>query len=441
MGAGRVTARTFFKAGDQVTVTMDPAKKDERVSYEVRHRTTFVRRIPIPVFLAVGVVVILSLGAALAWRAEARTNKVALAASPKPVTILAAKGEPFRVVHTYVGALRPWVEAKVGPQYISVYVETVLVRPGAVVKKGETLATLDCRNATEQTAALASQARALASRQKATSHEATRTSSLLDGGFVSANQAELITAKSDSEAAELTAQNASIRRSALDMNDCILRAPFDGEVAVRLVDPGSFVRPDTEMLGLVDRNTIRMTADAPESDFDSIAPGAKVTVHVLSLNLDIEATITRRAPSADLGTRTVHFEIDIDNSSRQIPVDTTGEIHVPAGTPVPATAVPIRAVTMNDKKATFFTVEGDVAHRQILVELGEAGPNVFFAPGDLKQGTMIVAEGRALLNDGDHVVAKPEPPSAPEHTPVSAPQSPGSTPSADADAGAKEASQ
>jgi RND family efflux transporter MFP subunit len=366
----------------------------------------------IPVIIASGVVAVLILGAALAWHAEAKTNKVALVSSPKPVTVLAAKGEPFRAVHTYVGALRPWVEAKIGPQFNSAYVETVLVRPGAVVTKGQVLATLDCRNEAAQTASIFSKAKAIAARQRATSHEAARTSSLLDGGFVSINESEVISARSDSEAAALAAEQADLARSTLDVNDCILRAPFDGEVFLRLVDPGSFVRPSTEMLGVVDRNTIRMTADAPESDFDGIPPGAKVTVHVVSINLDIPATITRRAPSADLGTRTVHFEIDLDNSNRRIPVNTTGEIHVPVGEAVPATSVPIRAVTMNDKKATLFTIDGGIAHRETLVELGEVGANVFFAPDALKPGTLIVSEGRALLKDGDHVAVKvqsPEP--------------------------------
>jgi hypothetical protein len=41
--------------------------------------------------------------------------------------------------------------------------------------------------------------------------------------------------------------------------------------------------------------------------------------------------------------------------------------------------------------------------------LGEAGPDVFFAPDALKPGTMIVVEGRALLKDGDQVAAKADP--------------------------------
>jgi RND family efflux transporter MFP subunit len=342
----------------------------------------------------------------LVWHAESKTNKVADAESPKPVTVLAARGEPYRAVHTYVGTLRPWIDAKVGPQFISAYVETVLVRPGAVVKKGDVLATLDCRNATAQTAAISSMAKAIAARQQAISHEAARTQGLLDGGFVSPNESEQITARSAAEASELAAQQANLSKSALDVNDCILRAPFDGEVSVRLVDPGSFVRPSTEMIGVVDRNTVRMTADAPESDFDGIPPGAKVTVHVVSTNIDIAASITRRAPSADPGTRTIHFEIDLDDSDRRIPVDTTGEVHVPVGQPVPATAVPLSAVTMNDKKATLYAVDGDVAHAHTIMEMGEVGSDVFFSPGALKPGSLIVVEGRALLKDGDAVASK-----------------------------------
>jgi multidrug efflux pump subunit AcrA (membrane-fusion protein) len=160
------------------------------------------------------------------------------------------------------------------------------------------------------------------------------------------------------------------------------------------------------MIGVVDRNTVRMTADAPESDFDSIPPGAKVTVHVVSTNVDIAASITRRAPNADPGTRTIHFEIDLDDSDRRIPVDTTGEVHVPVGEPVAATAVPLSAVTVNDRKATLFAVGGDIAHDRTLIEIGEVGPDIFFRQDALQPGTLIVVEGRALLKDGDHVVSE-----------------------------------
>ncbi len=360
----------------------------------------------VPALVAAGVVSVMVVGGALVLRAEAKTNKVALASTPKPVTVLPAKAAPYRAVHTYVGTLRPWVEAKVGPQFIAAYVETVLVRPGASVKRGQVLATLDCRNASAQTAALAQQAKAIEARQLAVSHEAARTTALLDGGFVSPNEAEQKTAQSTAQLADLAAQEANLTKSTLDVNDCILRAPFDGEVSLRLVDPGAFVRPGGEMIGLVDRTTVRMTADAPESDFDSLAIGAKVTVRLVAIHESVAASITRRAPGADPGTRTVHFEIDLPNDGRHIPVDTTGEVHIPVGEAVPATSVPLSAVTMNDDKATFYTADGGVAHAHTLHELGEAGPNVYFDPSLLASGSMIVIEGRAMLRDGDPVAVQ-----------------------------------
>ena len=63
------------------------------------------------------------------------------------VTVIVARETTFRDRRRYVGTLRPWIEASVGPQYISVYVDTVLVRPGATVRRGDVIATLDCRNA------------------------------------------------------------------------------------------------------------------------------------------------------------------------------------------------------------------------------------------------------------------------------------------------------
>src|SRR4051812_15124576 len=117
------------------------------------------RRSPaIPIAIAVGVAAIVLGGGALVWRAESRTNKVALASEPKPVTVVAATASTYRASRTYVGRLDPWVVANIGPQLVSAYVGTVLVRPGAVVKKGQVLATLDCRSASATAQAIEMQA-------------------------------------------------------------------------------------------------------------------------------------------------------------------------------------------------------------------------------------------------------------------------------------------
>jgi membrane fusion protein (multidrug efflux system) len=157
---------------------------------------------------------------------------------------------------------------------------------------------------------------------------------------------------------------------------------------------------------LVDRLTIRMTADVPETDFDAVAPGTKVVIHVYATGKDFTGTIARRAPAADPGTRTVHMEVDIPDPRKEIPVGTTGEVHVDVGEAEPATELPLLAATVRGPKATFYALEGDIAHAQTVVLLGETAGSIYVKPSDLAAGTHVVTEGRALLKNRDRVAAK-----------------------------------
>jgi RND family efflux transporter MFP subunit len=355
--------------------------------------------------LAAGALVVILVVVALVRRAESQVNKVALASSPKPATAVAVRATSFRPTHVYVGTLRPWVEASVGPQFVSAYVDTVLVRPGAVVKKNEVLATLDCRNANASSQAVAAEARAVDARQKAIADESARLHGLLDGGFVSTNEAEQKEAQSASEQAQLAAERAKLTSSGLAVNDCILRAPFDGEVSLRSIDPGAFVRPGVSVATVIDRSTVRVTLEVPESDFEAVAPESSASIAILPTGRTLAGTVARRAPAADPDTRTVHVEIDLDNRDHRIPVNTTAQVTVPVGQPRPASAIPLAAASVTGSKASIFVVDGDLARRRRVDVLGEEGSTLYVDP-TLKPGTAVITEGRALLNDGDPVAAK-----------------------------------
>ena len=225
---------------------------------------------------------------------------------------------------------------------------------------------------------MAAQAKAVAKRQRATADQAARTRSLLDGGFVSQNEAELLTASSESEARRARGPARNSIEDALDVNDCVLVAPFDGEVSLRPGRPW-FVRPPGHRdARVVDRNTVRMTADAPESDFDSIPPGTGVTVHVVATT----STSLRRSPAARPSADPARGPPLRDRHRqlyRRIPVDTTGELHVPVGEPVAVWQFR-SGRDDDDRKATFFTVEGGTAHARVLAELGEVGPGGLLRP-------------------------------------------------------------
>ena len=64
-------------------------------------------RSKLPLAIGGGVVAVLLLGGFMVWRADSRTNKVALVSRPKPVTVTRAKAAMYLPSRIYVGLLQP----------------------------------------------------------------------------------------------------------------------------------------------------------------------------------------------------------------------------------------------------------------------------------------------------------------------------------------------
>lgn len=357
-------------------------------------------------FIVAGALAMLALCAGLYLRAASRTNHVALSARPKPVSVARALSATYRAERSYLGTLAPWASAQIGPQHVSAYVGSMLVRPGSLVQAGEVLGTLDCRSSSAGSRAIAAQARSLEEQQRALSREAERIEQMTKGGFASQNEMEKIGARSRSGSAQLESLRASLSAKALEVNDCVLRAPFKGEVTERLVDPGAFVRPGATMVVVIDRSTIRVTASAPESDYAVIAPQTPAEITVAATGQRLQAPISRRAPGADLATRTVDFEIDIPNTDRALPAGTTAAVRIPVGQGQPAVQVAAPVAVVRGQKATLFLVKDGVAARVVAKVLGERDGQLFLEPGAVPAGAQVVLEGRALLDHGDRVAAQ-----------------------------------
>jgi len=396
--------RVAAEAGSDVTDSpaSSPAPVDSEVWAPPRGRAREIAIVVVATLLA------FVAGGLLLFRQQHAVNHAALAGSPRPVTVVEARSAPYRATRSYVGAVDSWVEAEVGPQYVSAYVTTVLVRPGASVKRGQVLATLDCANPGAISRAVAMQADAIDTRQRFMAVEAARVATLLDGGFVAINEVEQKNAQSEATRAELLSTQARLRAEALNVRDCVLRAPFDGEIATRNVDPGAFVRPGAAIVSVVDRSTVRVVVDAPEKDFDVVAPPTPVRVRMLATGVEVAAPIARRAPKADPRTRTIHFEVDVPDPTRRYPVGTTAIVDVDVGETKQATEVPAYAATQRESEATVFVVVSGFAHERQVGVLGERDGLLFVDPAQLPPKTLVVLEGREQLSDGDAVEARVE---------------------------------
>ena len=206
--------------------------------------------------------------------------------------------------------------------------------------------------------------------------------------------------------AEIAAREAALRGATRELQDAVIRAPFDGVVAERMVSQGQFVAVQAPVMRLVRLQPLRLTAEIPEK----FGPGIHVG-QVISLRTDafpdvpVEGRVTRISPDVNLKSRAFSIEADVPNADGSLKPGTFARVkvatnHVDAALVVPVTAVQTRYGT----SVVFLVRDGKLASTE--VKLGDRlGQRVEILSG-LEPGATIVADGVDGLSAGTKVVAK-----------------------------------
>jgi HlyD family secretion protein len=210
-------------------------------------------------------------------------------ASPVYVTDSAQRGS-LRVTVTATGTLQPTNQVDVGSE-VSGLIAEVFVDYNARVKAGDPLArldtdTLEARFASAQASlavaeASLSQAQATVAEVEA---QLNRTRELAERNLVSrqnleTDEAAALRARAavESARAQVTASRASLREAQTSLSKAVIRAPIDGMVIAREVDPGQTVAASfqTPLLFRLaeDLGRMRLHLDLDESDVGQVREG------------------------------------------------------------------------------------------------------------------------------------------------------------------------
>ena len=185
-------------------------------------------------------------------------------------------------------------------------VRTVLVRVGDRVKQGDLLVDIDPSLASARVRAAAASKQAGAAELERAKRDAERLST---AGPDVAARAEIEQATSErkravAERVRLKAAEAEAR-AALGRHR--VRAPFDGVVANRRVDPGDWVDPGVEVIELIDDRGVEVLASVPPEVSRFLAVGDKA---VFARTGDsTPATVAGIVPALDAESRTVRVRL------------------------------------------------------------------------------------------------------------------------------------
>jgi RND family efflux transporter MFP subunit len=177
-----------------------------------------------------------------------------------------------------------------------------------------------------------------------------------------------------------------------------ITAPFAGEVAQRLVQPGEVLAPGQTAFTLVDNRKLEIRADLPAATLAQLRTGMPATFRVAGFDRPFQATLTQISGSVQQDGRTLRVRLELPNPDGRLKSGLFAEGEFLADGETLHAALPSAILTAVGRDADVFVAERGVARRQrILVGPDQDG----WRPVDgLAVGTQVVAEGRNLVADG-----------------------------------------
>jgi RND family efflux transporter MFP subunit len=189
---------------------------------------------------------------------------------------------------------------------------------GDRVKKGDVIARIDERAATQALAQSEAQVRAAEASLANSRAQYERSRQLFAQKFIS--QAALDKAQAEFKSAEsqLKAMLAGAGQAATERSFATIVAPYSGVVSARHVQLGEMATPGKPLLTGFDPSSLRVTATVASSDVAAIQAGGKARVEVPAANRWIEGRAITVIPSADPRTHSTEIRIDLPENVQGI---------------------------------------------------------------------------------------------------------------------------
>lgn len=324
------------------------------------------------------VLTVLILTKKAAVRREARSRAAVARAGPRVQAVRVTRSPPVAEL-TLQGEVRPWAEATLYAK-TSGYLRDLHVDKGDRVRAGERIARIE----SPETDRLFQQAVADAQNKR---DIARRYDTLFKRGLVAAQEAEQV--RATARIAEHEVQRQRVLRGYE-----WIRAPFDGVVTARYVDPGALIQNAAgsasgtqPVIQIAEARTLRVFVYVDQRDAERVEPGdPAMLVFPERANQHVGARVTRLAGALDPATRMRLVEIDIENPGGVVPGGLV-EVHLRVDRPsfprVPSAALVARggrtfvAVIGDDARVHFRPVaviadDGQTAQLRAGVEEGES---------------------------------------------------------------------
>lgn len=202
--------------------------------------------------------------------------------------------------------------------------------------------------------------------------------------------------------ADLAAAAARVELAKDRVARSVLRAPFNGTVVQRLLEPGEWAESGTEVMRLVNTEVLEVRAMVPLAVLNFIAKGAELTLSADGLQHN--ARVRLLVPVGDLQSRLVDLRLDIDNSPWA--AGQSVRIAVPTAQAVKALTVHRDALVLRRGGVYLYRVTAENSAERVNVTLGIASGDYIQVFGELMAGERVITVGNERMRPGQQVSVK-----------------------------------
>ena len=287
--------------------------------------------------------------------------------------------------NVYVGEINASGSAIISTNHSGI-LDAINVRQGTHVKRGDVLAEVTSKNV------IASYEIAHATlRQAEDGYE--RVKKVHQSGTVA--DVKLVEIET-----QLAKAMAAAKSSEESLEECRIKAPFNGTVSEVLVEKGIHVNPGTPVIKLVDMSTIEVSIPVPEGEIGNIRIGQKALIDVPALGVtDIEAHVELKGVTAASPSHTYKCTLVLEKKRADLYPGMVCKVRLSQVSDSMKIRIPASAVEMDSNGRFVWVVNEGIVGRTYVTVDGYQEQGVVISSG-LEPGDKVIVKGGAKVSTG-----------------------------------------
>lgn len=301
-----------------------------------------------------------------------------------PVKVISAGMQSGTGIRTYVGTVSPVRSAVISSSYPGT-VTGLPVSQGDFVKKGELIAEIHSQSI------VSSREMAHATLKQAEDGYARLSQVHGSGSVADVKMVEIETQLSKARAAAEAADKA--------LEDCRIKAPFDGVIGETFIEQGVDVTAAAPVARLLDISSVEISFQVPENEISSIGKGCKFTVTVPAAGeMSFQATFKSKGIVASPFSHSYSCTAVPDGRTPGLMPGMVCKVST-AGNDTAGIVIPASVIRTDLEGRYVWIAAGQTVEKRYVTTGGFAGKGVIILEG-LSEGDLVICEGIQKVSSG-----------------------------------------